>query len=318
MNYILSIIIPIYNVEKYIKECIDSITAQITDDIEVILVNDGTPDNSMKIIRSNYSKYIKNGQFKIIEQKNLGPSAARNNGIKNSTGKHIGFLDSDDVLLENYFISILEILDNNDCDIIEFTYKRFTNLQKINEKKEIILYPYNGSYKLTSIRENIFATGVWFPCIRIYKKELFDSISFPEGRFYEDLICISQIYLKDLNVFFFPKALLGYRDNPNSTTNIHKANHIKDMMYYYEQLKNYKNSRTIDIQKIRTARSIGYFYTEFDASDIDMKSILNDIKYIKKDFKILKNLKKADLLFFIFPNIYMFINKLRIKKQGIK
>ena len=187
MNFAISLIIPVYNVEKYIKECLDSITAQITDVVEVILINDGTSDNSMEIIRTNYSNYIENGQFKIIEQKNAGPSAARNNGILNASGEYIAFLDSDDILLENYFKTILKLLANNNCHVIEFTYKRFTDVKNINDEKKVVLYPYNGSYKITTIRENIFATGVWFPSLRVYKKELFNNINFPEGRFYEDL-----------------------------------------------------------------------------------------------------------------------------------
>lgn len=318
MNYRISLIIPIYNAEEYIKECLDSITKQITSEVEVILINDGTPDNSMEIIKEYYQEWIESNQFKLLEQNNSGPSVARNNGIKIASGEFLAFLDSDDILLEDYFATIFKILNNNNCDVIEFTYKRFLDLENIDNEKEVKLYNYSGLIELELIRENIFSTGVWFPWIRVYKKELFDTILFPEGRFYEDLICISQIYLKKLNIYFYPKALLGYRDNPTSITNIHKPNHINDMIYYYELLKNYKHSRTIDIQKIRCARSISYFFTEFDKSTIDMSSILKEIKKIKKDYKIIKDLKKADLFFFLFPNLYMYINKLRINKKGLK
>lgn len=318
MNFKISIIIPIYNVEKYIEECIDSVISQITDEIEVILVNDGTPDKSIDIVKTKYNYWIEKEQFKILEQENAGPGAARNNGISISTGEYIGFLDSDDIILNNYFSSILHILEKENIDIVEFTYKRFDKISEIIELNDNKLYNLEGSYKLNNIRDEVFAKGVWFPSIRIFKKEIFDYIKFPEGVFYEDLICISQIYMKDYNVFFYPKGLLGYRINPNSTTNKHKPAHAFDMFEYYKLLKIYKDDIYLDIQKIRSARSIIYFLAEFKIDDIPEEKIIQEIKKIKKNIHLLKLLKLPDLLFFLFPKTYIFINKKRLKKSSNK
>lgn len=101
---LLSLIIPVYKVEQYIAECIESVINQVTSDIEVIIVNDGTPDDSMLVIEKILSKQtaIIRDCFIILHQENQGQSSARNLGLKYAKGEYISFLDSDDVLSENY------------------------------------------------------------------------------------------------------------------------------------------------------------------------------------------------------------------------
>ena len=173
----LSIIIPIYKVEEYIIECIESVCCQLVESVEVILVNDGTPDRSMVIakeyINEKYSQYLK--QFIFIDQKNQGLSGARNTGLSVSTGKYITFLDSDDKLQENYFNKILNIILINDVDVIQFSALRFDNDGNYSSflKKSVAA----GFCEMNE--ENlvlIFEDSSWFIWLRVYKKELFHSI----------------------------------------------------------------------------------------------------------------------------------------------
>ena len=114
MSKLLSIIIPVYNDEAYIEDCINSITAHLDSRIEVIIVNDGTPDNSMQIIADCLENLPKNLQecFTILNQENQGQSVARNNALNICTGEYIAFLDSDDLISKNYFSSIFKVAIN--------------------------------------------------------------------------------------------------------------------------------------------------------------------------------------------------------------
>ena len=127
MRKIISVIIPIYKVEDYIEECINSILVQITPEIEVILVNDGTPDNSFEIVNNilELEPLEVRNCFILLEQENQGQSKARNFGLSIATGDYIAFLDSDDILEKNYFSVLLEKINKFSPDIISFKSNRF-------------------------------------------------------------------------------------------------------------------------------------------------------------------------------------------------
>ena len=117
----LSIILPVYNVEKFLPACLDSIYNQdiAEDEFEIIAVIDGSPDNS-KAVLLNYSKIHKN--ITLIEQENSGVSVARNNGLRDATGKYIWFIDPDDLIVKNCFKKIYESLQEHNADVFEFEY----------------------------------------------------------------------------------------------------------------------------------------------------------------------------------------------------
>lgn len=122
-NPIISVIVPVYNVEEYLSRCIDSILAQTFTDFELLLINDGSTDNSGRIC----DEYIKNdSRIKVFHTKNFGVSSARNKGIENAIGKYISFVDSDDEVFNTY----LETLYNHivKCDIV---FSRISGLMKI-------------------------------------------------------------------------------------------------------------------------------------------------------------------------------------------
>lgn len=139
----VSVIVPIYNAEKYMEKCIDSILNQTLNDIEVILINDGSTDNSLEIAK-RYEKRDK--RIIVIDQNNSGPSAARNNGIKIATGKYIGFVDSDDYIENTMYEKLFEIADKNKvnvamCNYNEiFLYDNKKQVVKSNLKNDTVYY----------------------------------------------------------------------------------------------------------------------------------------------------------------------------------
>lgn len=319
MKYKLSIIIPVYKVEKYIKECLDSIFSQLSNKVEIIIINDGTPDRSMEIIKLEYADWLAKDQILLIEQKNKGVSAARNKGISIARGQYISFLDSDDILLDNYFYNILNIISEQKPDIIEYRFKRFKTASEINSCSLFPSHHFHGLYKMNKVRNKIFAIGRWFSCIRIFKTKLLKNNLFPEKIAYgEDIIPISKIYLQDLTIYFLNEALYGYRINNFSVTLNHNKSHANDMFMIYNIYKKMPSSIPVKITQIKIARTLTYLYTELNSVDYDIDQIIEDLRLIKKNIKIIINLQLPDLVFFIFPRIYIFIDKMRLKKQKEK
>ncbi|MCI5221992.1 MAG: glycosyltransferase family 2 protein [Candidatus Electrothrix sp. AR4] len=312
MTYKLSLIIPVYKVEKFIEECLESVFSQLTYLVEIIIIDDGTPDQSIEIVKSKYGVWLDNDQVVLITQENAGPGAARNRGLAKARGEYVGFLDSDDVLLSGFFNLLLEKLYTYNVDIVEFGFQRFHNLSDFKKCRYKSLYTFEGIHELSEVRNEIFSIGVWFPCIRVYKKELFERIRFPVGVFYEDLMTIPHIYLKDLKVYFVNQPFIGYRYNPNSTTALHTKSHAMDLYFFYMSLMKMESIMPIEIQKIKTARSIVFFYNEFSLLNLPLRGVLSDIKKIKKRLGLLNYLNFPDLFFFIFPDIYIWIDKIRL------
>lgn len=211
--YKLSIIIPIYNVEKYIQECLESVLVQLPKNVQVICIDDGSPDNSMEIAKNLVKKYSQEvqEQFLFIHQLNQGLSGARNTGLDYAAGEYIGFLDSDDKLALNYFSSILNILEKRDYGIIDFN---------VITSNGHILKTRNITY------DSVFSLSKWFCPARIFRSDLFSDIRFTTGISYEDVDLTPRIYLATDSTYHINASLYWYRHNEDSITKsfTHKNN----------------------------------------------------------------------------------------------
>lgn len=229
----LSVIVPIYNMEQYLPQFFQSIiAANPQQEVEFILVNDGSTDLTNTLLDEFQSNVKLN--IKIVNQRNQGVSAARNTGVLNANAEYIAFIDPDDMVASNYFEKILEILDHNDVDIIQFGAKRFfkdvadgfimTN-SMLNE----------GGHSLTE--ENlmkIFSDGFWVCWLRVFRKKLFENIKFPEIYSSEDLAVIPIVFLRATTIYYTSEPLYLYRFNPNSLTA------LKDEGYIHRAETSYK------------------------------------------------------------------------------
>lgn len=176
---LISVIVPIYNAEKYMKKCIDSILSQTLEDIEIILVNDGSSDNSGKI-SDEYKKI--DSRVVVIHQENSGPSTARNKGISIATGKYIGFVDSDDYIEPTMYEELYNIANKNNIELAMCSYseKYIYNNELIVVKANL---ESNKIYSKSEINEKIISTfvkndnhGYYSLCNKIYLREwLLDS-----------------------------------------------------------------------------------------------------------------------------------------------
>ena len=127
-NPLLSVVIPVFNVEKYLPECLDSVLNQKYENIEIIAIDDGSTDNSLNILK----KYAKeNSNITVLSQENSGPSVARNKGVKYAKGKYVHFLDADDFILPETYSSLIKMMMDNELDLIQFSAEPFLSGAKI-------------------------------------------------------------------------------------------------------------------------------------------------------------------------------------------
>ena len=177
----ISVIVPVYNVEKYLEECLDSIQNQTYSDIEVILVNDGSLDNSKDICE----KYCKeDNRFKLINQANQGQSVARNHGVAASTGEFIAFVDSDDIIRQDYLEVLIRYM-SEEVDIVE---SQFTVHKKefFNEKyKEInVIFEGDSEEAVKAVPKHVLSVN---PVTKLYRRSVVEAVPYLEGLIFEDI-----------------------------------------------------------------------------------------------------------------------------------
>ena len=176
----ISIIVPVYNVESYLKECLESIRQQTFTDIEVILVNDGSTDGSREICERYCEKDIR---FRLINQENQGQSVARNRGVKESVGQFIMFVDSDDVINTNVLEVLLPYM-KTDVDIVECRMTRKKEEFFLNKTSTIV---FEGNSKEAILNCIAFKEVKYCAFKKLYRREIVQKIPFLEGYIYEDV-----------------------------------------------------------------------------------------------------------------------------------
>ena len=212
----ISIIVPIYNVEAYIGNCIDSILNQTFRDFELILVNDGSTDKSLDICKDY--KDIDN-RICIIDKKNGGVSSARNAGLQIAKGEYIGFVDSDDYIHTQMYEILYNEIVKNDADISMCQFKRVFEFNKKELSDKIVL---SKEVQLLNSKETVFKLGrnnsvkyvvLWN---KLYKKNLFDNINFKEGIIHEDEYIIHRLLYKGNKLIYVRKELYFYLQRKGS------------------------------------------------------------------------------------------------------
>lgn len=222
----VSIIIPIFNTEKYIEKCLTSIVKQTLDDIEIICVNDGSTDNSVSIVK-NFAAI--DSRIKIIEQENLKQGAARNNGTKFAAGEYIGFVDSDDWIDSDYYEKLYNAAKKYNSDIALATNVRVGNgktKKRLNIEKEEFVSNLQKKFDICNLAKNPCPTN------KIYRREFLSGygIKWPEGCYCEDKLFVTKAVYYANGVVAVPNINYYYFRNPDSTVNTRLKKHFNQLI----------------------------------------------------------------------------------------
>jgi glycosyltransferase involved in cell wall biosynthesis len=283
---LVSIIIPIYNVEAYLSECIISVINQTYSNLEIILVNDGSPDNCGAICDA-YAK--EDARIKVIHKENGGLSDARNAGLDICTGDYISFIDSDDVVHPDFISSLYYVLIETNSDLAICTLKKFENefslldIYKSDKAKmfirtEIFDEFYNPIYNLNFL-------VAWN---KLYDKKLFKNIRYPVDRIHEDQFVIHHIFNKCNRIVYSFSEFYFYRQRPGSIMSIFTLKRYYDMLDCFEdRIKFSLNNKMFDFEKKIRNRKSFFILEAFQKTNYDSvikadiyRNIFSIIKYL--------------------------------------
>lgn len=314
---LISVIVPIYNVEKYIKKCVDSIIKQTYKNIEIILVDDGSPDECGKIC-DEYS--IKDSRIIVVHKANGGLSDARNVGIDKANGKYICFIDSDDYIDDNYIELLYNAIKENNVEISQCGIKKITEDEVFIEN---IGYKENNVKNSKQMLKDLYITNwenivVWN---KMYLRELFNDIRFPKGKIHEDEYTTYKILYKVNNVAIINDFLYNYRQNEKSimgkTFNIKRLDILEGLKQRIEFFKEsneeelYELSIALYLQKIRECYINLKKYMN-ESKNIEKKLLNEYYLYSKNIFKYKKiriKSKIKTIIFWISPKLYCLLIK---------
>ena len=325
MNDLISIIIPVYNVEKYIEKCIQSVLQQTYENLEIIIVDDGSPDSSPEICK----KYVqKDSRIKLFHKQNGGLSDARNYGLEHAHGRYVYFLDSDDYIIKDAIEQLYQPIagKDNEISVMNF-YTVWKDKKEIN--KNIILGEFNQKEALLYLLQGKISNYAWD---KLYPIELWKDIKFPVGKIFEDTRTTYKVFNKAKRVKTLDYAGYCYVQRPGSITDNDKYNRTEVIEAFEEQLA-FARANCKDavpyieyrIHKINIHKAL--LDKEKNRNEI-MNKIKNFKRFIKKNYKLLltgefesknKKVTLSVLLLLICPSLYIFIyRKHRIKIKSKK
>lgn len=205
----ISVIVPVYNVEKELERCVKSICSQTYKNLEIILVDDGSTDNSGKICDELAKE---DERIKVIHQKNTGIASARLTGYQKSSGGLIGFVDSDDYINDNMYEMMINEMNNTNADIVFCDYNSITNNKNRNTYFAANNKVFNKNEALKFLANDEIKSFMWN---KLYKKNILYPSDFYVGKLMEDYLCMTDIFQRCIVVAYLRNAFYNYvrRDN---------------------------------------------------------------------------------------------------------
>jgi glycosyltransferase involved in cell wall biosynthesis len=235
MSKILTIIVPVYNGERFIGDCLTSLVNQATRDVEIIVVNDGSTDGTERIVQAEFRRDLDSGDLTCLSVPNAGVSVARNLGLDRASGEYVAFVDADDIVAANYVATVLAATAESP-DIIEFGYGSIDE-HGTTLKDRCFVHTRFGRHARGEVLDTVFAACLWYPFLRAFRRELFHEVRFPAGvRFCEDVIAVSAVYKRAGTIVTLPNVLYHYRINPTGATLNAKPDYATNLIDYYRRI----------------------------------------------------------------------------------
>lgn len=317
MTNLVSVILPVYNVSTYLRECLDSIINQTYCHLEIIAINDGTTDDCVDILEE-YCK--RDSRIKIVHQKNQGLATTRNTGFKNSTGSYIYFMDTDDIIEKTLIEDAIKFADKEKCDIVTFEHIEFSENLNFGYKSEKQIKDkqiYQGETLLDhylNIKKNNWVP-IW---MYVFRRDFLiqSELQFKEGGInHEDVLFTPQIILKSERIGYLNHAYYYYRQRPNSITTCTNSFRKKDHFIIANELYDIACKKTLMRHKELLLKYVVIRY-EYIISQIKAQNNLTqreELLEVKKDLKHKKLLKD-----FITKDFKELLPKSIISIRGLK
>ena len=272
MKPLLTVVILVYNVEKYLNRCLESILIQGWKNYDIILVDDGSTDRSPQIC----DDYVKAYDFiSVIHKENGGLSDARNTGLSQAKGEYVYFPDSDDWIEPDTFIALAEALESQKFDIISFNREFVKGEEDVIISDPVETQVFEGKDAFVKMLKHSYITG--FANDKIYRKSLFTdhNVQFPIGKYYEDLGTNYKLFLSAKKVYATNQKYYHYLiDNPDSITQSWNEKKFSDMFGFYKEV----------------------FYSDFVRSQLNQEELhISQLYYVNGLTHILASLYKAKL-----------------------
>lgn len=306
MEPLVSIIVPVYNVEKYLKRCIDSLLNQAYSNIEIILVNDNSTDNSGEIC--NYYKK-KNENIKVVHHEfNSGSAGSgRNSGLKVASGDYIAFIDSDDWIHRDMIKAMINLFESHKTDIVECDLiETNTYFEKPIDFKDTIKYNVFIENRLDALKR-IIKTQRFSVCVRLYERKLLNDIRFPENVISEDVYFTLAVLYKIIKIVRIEAPFYYYFTTPNSITqktySIKYLDSLNSGLYLQKSLQgSEKNIELLSIVQFHILKKLLYHYKMMNYfPNVDpkyvhrkrIKKLIDKNYFNSKDHNLYLNLAKV-------------------------
>ncbi len=317
----VSVIIPVYNVEKYLKRCLDSLVNQTFNDIEIICINDGSTDNSLKIIEE-YAQ--KDSRIKLFSQENKGSATARNVGLDNANGEYLMFCDSDDWYESQMVEKMFSAIEKENVDLVVCDVNIV--IDETNDRKDDTVYPRLGFIGKVDFNSNIKIKDkvkvlLWK---KIFRKSLVDkyNIRFPDGHKQEDCTFIRQYVLVAKNAYGLNEKLYNYVYRTGSVMSKAFDKGAKDcldtlycfdnLLFFLSKIKNIGNSKLNYVYD--SVQDDAFFWYQFVSIDYKEKYAMEFIEILQRNKVPIANKKSHLLIYYAQKNNFKKVYDLLHKK----
>lgn len=320
---LITVIIPVYNVERFLSRCIDSVLSQSYKNLEILLIDDGSTDGSSEIC-DHYAE--RDYRIKVIHQKNQGIAAVRNVGVLKATGEYLFWLDSDDYVSEEIIYKLYNNLEKHHAEMSICNFaKGMESEYTFQSKKNAECIEFDAKYGQEMIyKDDHYAFIMAASWAKLIKKELYDGLKYPEGKLFEDIYmshhliqrCSKIVYTDEILYYYFqwPESILG------KTLRIEKLDYLdafEDRILFYEKMNDFK---LVELARVQYLHALIWEYSR-------AKNILHNPKMVAKIKKAYRKyyrfgLKNTEIpnetvgymfAFYISPELREFMDKIQSK-----
>ena len=302
----ISIIVPIYNREQTIVRLIECVLSQTYDNYELLLIDDGSTDNTY-----NICKKYQNDKIKVFHKKNTGVSDTRNYGLKKASGKLITFIDSDDIVSSNFLQVMYDYLIKYNADIVACNHQSFDkNITFDEEAKDIKIFSKIEAHK-DMINDGVITNFLWN---KLFRKELFAGLKFKKGIIYEDVDILHKIVDKCEKIVYIDQVLYGYYFHTSSLVNSFNLEKNKNFFEVIEGRIKFLKKYNIDTDNYLLMSIYGAMLQSAKSHRLDIiqnKDMKKYIKYYRKKFKKLNKkvkFKRKILFYTLYLNKYLLVS----------